>query len=113
MQHGGVSSTPHQDFARLAEQCFAQLLAVLDANDPDELEADLFGGVLRISFPDGRNCVLNRQSAASQIWMAEGATAWHFALGPSGQWEDTKGRGSLQAVLAEVLSRRLGRQVRF
>ena len=108
-----MSDTPNLDFARLAEQCFAQLLAVLDSFDPDELEADVSGGVLRINFPDGRNCILNRQSAANQIWMAQGATAWHFVMGPSGRWEDTKGRGSLHGILGEVLSGRLGRPVRF
>lgn len=97
---------------RAAEQCLQRLVGALDEFDPDELEADLAGGVLRITFPDGRNCILNRQSAAKQIWMAEGATAWHFAQ-EAGDWLDTKGRGSLHALLAEVLTRRLGRPVQL
>lgn len=97
-------------FARAADEFLQQLISALDAFDPDEFEADLAGGVLRISFPDGRNCILNRQSAARQIWMAEGATAWHFAQ-DGGEWLDTKGRGSLRLLLAEVLTRKLGRPV--
>jgi CyaY protein len=70
--------------------------------------------VLRITFADRRNCILNRQSAASQIWLAEGASAWHFALDPdSRSWSDTKGRGELNKILAEVLTRRLGRPIRL
>jgi len=100
------------EFSHRAEQCLASLQAALDGFDPDELEADLVGGVLRLAFADGRNCILNRQTAAHQIWLAEGASAWHFAFDPaSGQWMDTKGRGELRAILSEILMRRLGRIV--
>jgi iron donor protein CyaY len=99
------------DFAAHADQCLKWLVARLDRFDPDELEADVAGGVVRISFPDGRNCIVNRQAAVQQIWMAEGATAWHFERQPGGDWVDTKGRGTLPAVLAGVLSRRLGRAI--
>jgi CyaY protein len=85
---------------------------VLDAFDPDELEADLSGGVLRISFPDGRNCIANRQAAVGQLWLAEGSTAWHFAYDEAAKaWLDTKGGGELNQVLATVLTRKLGRPV--
>jgi len=99
------------DFLLHADACLGQLVKTLDAFDPDELEADLAGGVLRIAFPDGRICILNRQAAASQIWLAEGASAWHFTRGPQGEWVDTKGRGTLPSILSSVLSRRLGRAV--
>lgn len=89
-----------------------QVQARLDSFDPDELEADLAGGVLRIAFADGRNCIMNRQSAANQIWLAEGASAWHFEFDPvRNEWLDTKGRGELPRILADILSRRLGRPV--
>ena len=101
-----------QEFLQHAEACMQAILAKLDAFDPDELEADLSAGVLRITFADSRNCILNRQSAAHQIWLAEGASAWHFARDPvSGAWNDTKGRGGLPQILNGILSRRLGRAV--
>ncbi len=101
-----------QDFLIRAEAAMRAVLTALDGFDPDELEADLAGGVLRITFADQRSCIMNRQSAANQLWLAEGATAWHFEYAPaSGAWLDTKGRGELRAVLGEVVSRRLGRSV--
>ena len=88
------------------------ILTKLDAFDPDELEADLSAGVLRITFADSRNCILNRQSAANQIWLAEGASAWHFTRDPvSEAWNDTKGRGELLQILNGIVSRRLGRTI--
>ncbi|MBL9079239.1 MAG: iron donor protein CyaY [Planctomycetes bacterium] len=102
------------DYQQRADACLQDLVTRLDGFDPDELEADLAGGVLKIAFADGRNCIVNRQAAAEQIWMAEGATAWHFAFDPAQQsWQDTKGRGELRQVLGGVLTRRLGRDVRL
>lgn len=102
-----------QQFLRQAEECMAGLLRRLDEIDPDELEADSAAGVIKMRFADGKVCVLNRQSAAHQLWLAEGATAWHFVREASGAWTDTKGRGSLNAVLSELVSRKLGREIKF
>ena len=100
------------DFLARSEACLAAIQAAVDDFDPDELEADYAGGVLRIAFADGRQCILNRQAAACQIWLAEGASAWHFAFDPQqGRWLDTKDRGELHAILAAILSRRLGRTI--
>jgi CyaY protein len=106
------SSASDIAFLQRADSYMADLQRQLDAFDPDELEADLALGVLKITFADGRKCIMNRQTAAHQIWLAEGASAWHFTFAPdTGQWLDTKGRGSLVAVLADILSRRLGRAI--
>ncbi len=109
-----MANAADQEFLQHAETFMRGILARLDAFDPDEVDADLSAGVLKIAFADGRNCVLNRQSAAHQIWLAEGASAWHFVRNPiSGEWNDTKGRGDLNRILAEIVSRRLGRAVRL
>ncbi len=68
-------------------------------------------GVLTMEFADGSRAILNRQTAAHQIWLAQGATAWHFAPDEEGEWADTKGRGKLIDVLREVLAAKLGRPV--
>jgi CyaY protein len=110
--HPGMSSDNDQEFLQLAETLMQDLLARLDTLDPDELEADSAAGVVKMTFADGGICVLNRQTAAHQMWLAEGATAWHFEREPAtGTWLDTKGRGTLNAVLSEVISRRLGRTI--
>ncbi|MBL8738937.1 MAG: iron donor protein CyaY [Planctomycetes bacterium] len=107
-----MSTERHHDFQHAADALLRRVLARLDTFDPDELEADLASGVLRITFADRKNCILNRQSAANQIWLAEGASAWHFAQEQtSGRWLDTKGRGDVDTILAEILSRRLGRPI--
>ncbi|MCA8978239.1 MAG: iron donor protein CyaY [Planctomycetes bacterium] len=110
-----ANTAPHDpDFDAHSQACLTGLLDALDAFDPDELEADLAAGVLKIQFADGKVCILNRQSAASQIWLAEGAQAWHFSFDPDqGDWLDTKGRGKLEDILSETVSARLGRPIRL
>jgi len=107
-----MSSENDHEFLQLAETLMQKLLAQLDTFDPDELEADAASGVIKMAFADGGICVLNRQTAAHQMWLAEGATAWHFERdAASNTWVDTKGRGTLTSVLSEILSRRLARKI--
>jgi CyaY protein len=107
-----MSSDNDQQFLQRAEALMQALLTKFDTFDPDELEADSAAGVIKMAFADGRICVLNRQTAAHQMWLAEGATAWHFERdAATDTWMDTKGRGSLAAVLSEIISKRLGRTV--
>ena len=100
------------EFQKEADRFMAGMLDALEAFDPDQLDADLAMGVLSVEFDDGSKCIMNRQTAAHQIWLAHGASAWHFARDPaSGHWLDTKGRGRLEEIFADVLSRRLGRRI--
>ena len=100
------------EFTTVADQFMEKLLDALDEFDPDDVDAQLSMGVLTMEFQDGSKCVMNRQTAAHQIWLAEGATAWHFDKDETTEtWIDTKGRGEIRAVLSEVLSRRLERAV--
>jgi len=99
-------------FLSRADRLVDDLVARVDRLDPDELEAEEAQGVLKITFADGTKCVLNRQSAAQQVWLAEGASAWHFAFDASrGQWLDTKARGELKSILGAVIAQKLGRAV--
>ena len=102
--------TTDLEFTTAADEFMAQVFETLADLDPDELDVDLAMGVLTMEFADGTKCIMNRQTAAHQIWLAHRATAWHFAL-EQGQWLDTKGRGELAVVLASLLGERLARQI--
>jgi len=104
------SSDRDSVYLQRVDELLAALTAQFDDFDPDELEAETAEGVVTLTFADGSRCVLNRQAAASQVWLAAGATAWHFVFdSASDQWVDTKGRGDLQAILSEVIEQKLGR----
>ena len=106
-----MATTDHE-FTKQADAFMADMLEALDELDPDELDCTLAMGVLTMEFADGTKCIMNRQTAAHQIWLAYGATAWHFDFDPEqGQWMDTKGRGPLRAVLAQTLGAKLGQEI--
>ena len=99
-------------FAKQADLAMEAIYEVLATIDPDELDVDLAMGVLSMEFADGSKCIMNRQTAAHQIWLAQGASAWHFAQEKEVEaWVDTKGRGELREILNEVLSTKLGHPI--
>ncbi|HLU37992.1 MAG TPA: iron donor protein CyaY [Planctomycetota bacterium] len=103
---------PDHDFVAAADAVMRDLFTRLCEFDPDEVDCDLAMGVLTMQFADGKKFVLNRQSAASQIWLAHGVSAYHFARDPqTGRWLDTKGRGELRELLARAIGEKLGRPV--
>lgn len=101
-----------QEFGKAADAFMTRILEQLDEIDPDELDTDLAMGVLSMEFGDGSKCIMNRQTAAHQIWLAQGATAWHFGWDEEQRaWVDTKGRGRLESVLTEVLTNKIGHPI--
>jgi CyaY protein len=105
-------STNAHEFVKAADRLMQSIYDRLAEFDPDEVDSDLAMGVLSMVFADGKKFILNRQAAASQIWLAHGVTAYHFAQDPeSGAWLDTKGRGELRQILAHAIGDKLGREV--
>lgn len=106
--------TTDLEFAKQADQFMERIMQALTEFDPDELDPDLAMGVLTMEFADGSKCIMNRQTAAHQIWLAVGVSAWHFAHDPaSGAWLSTKTGDRLEDVLAAALTERLGRPVQL
>ena len=78
-----------------------------------ELDFEPADGVVKLIFADGTVFVLNRQTAADQMWLAAGARAWHYDYDDaSGTWLDDKEGGELFARIGETVSKKLGREVR-
>ncbi|MCU0658176.1 MAG: iron donor protein CyaY [Polyangiaceae bacterium] len=97
-------------FDLLADQTLRRILGALDALD---VEAELELGVLKISFEDGPDYVVNSHRAARQIWMAAERTAWHFDPSEDGaRWVSSKPpHEELTAALEGVLSKKLRRSI--
>lgn len=65
-------------FLALADDVIGRVENWLMDFDPDEVDFTSADGVIKIQFPDGRTYVLNRQTAADQMWYAAGVRAWHY-----------------------------------
>ena len=80
----------------------------------DDLDVALSGDVLTLAFSTGERFVINAHSAAEQIWMAAGTTAWHFDfVADREQWIARKTNDELMATVAKVVGDKLGEVVRL
>ncbi len=67
-------------------------------------------GVLELEFADGSRIVVNRHSAARQIWVAARSGGYHFRWDGS-NWVDTREGGELLAALSKLVSEQSNRAV--
>jgi CyaY protein len=101
-----------QDFLRRADECLARAAERLEAFDPDEVDFSTSDGVVSIEFPDGVRYILNRQTAADQMWLAAGARAWHYGWDAGrGAWLDDRDGHELFERLSRAISAKIGREV--
>ncbi len=85
---------------------------VLGDLEHELLDVNLAGDVLTLAFEDGGKFVINAHSAAEQIWMAAGTSAWHFDLvSEDERWIASKTNDELMATVARVVGERLGEAV--
>ncbi len=99
-------------FRELAAEAIERVRAVVDAEDPDVVEAVLEAGVLKVQFPNGQPFVLNLQPPIRELWLAADRAAWHFRYDGS-RWIDKKHGDELFAVLREQCAGKLGRELSF
>ncbi|MBM3991417.1 MAG: iron donor protein CyaY [Planctomycetes bacterium] len=100
------------NYTQRVDACLARVATWLEAFDPDELDYGTTDGVVSLQFPDGARFVLNRQSAASQVWFAAGARAWHYNWDDAqSTWVDDRDGHALFANIARVVSQKLQRTV--
>ena len=70
------------------------------------------GGVIEIELDGGSKIIINRHSAAREIWVAARSGGFHFRR-DNGAWRDTRSGAELFVALSELLSGELGRGVRL
>jgi CyaY protein len=103
-----------QEFLRRADECLERVVDALADVDPDEVEASPGDGVLTLEFADRQRFVLNRQTAANQMWFAAGARAWHFDWdGARSAWVDDKEGRELYALVSDAIATKLGRALKL
>jgi len=101
-----------ETFLQRADACLQRIADWLEDFDPDELDFAPTDGVVTLEFADKTRFVLNRQTAASQMWFAAGARAWHYDWSADdSSWRCDKDGHELFARVAEVVSEKLGRRV--
>lgn len=91
------------EFELLAD---ATLAALERAIDKVELDVDVQtkgAGVLEIEFADGSKLIVNRHTAAREIWVAAKSGGFHFRRADNA-WRDTRDGTELFAALSRLVS---------
>ncbi len=98
-----------QEFSRRSSTALEHIDNTLGNAEFDTLDLQLAGDVLTLSFGDGARFIINAHSAARQIWMAAGTTAWHFDFDEaSGRWIAHRTGDELMHTVAQVVGQKLG-----
>ena len=106
----GVKQMDEAAFNALAEAELARIEHALEAFEDDiELEVQA-GGVLELEFENGSKVVINRHTAAREIWVAAKSGGFHFRP-EGGRWLGTRDGVDLHAALTRVLSEQAGRRI--
>jgi CyaY protein len=94
----------------LAESALQQVRQALDAsaaNADVEMKGD---GVIEVEFENDSKMVINRHSAAKEIWVAARAGGFHFRW-DGAAWRDTRDGTELFASLSKLVSAQGGEPV--
>jgi CyaY protein len=100
------------EFEALAGAALEKIEHALEASGVEadfELKA---GGILEIEFDDGSKIIVNRHSAAREIWVAARSGGFHFRWDGSA-WRDTRNGSELFAALSQLVSQQGGQPVRL
>lgn len=98
------------EFNALAEAELGLIEAAFEAADLDIDQQP--GGVLQVEFDDGSQMIINRHSAAREIWVAARQGGFHFHLKEAG-WIAARDGSELWQRLETLASAQAGRAVRL
>ena len=104
---GTKGPTSFSTSRRIGEPRFAaryKLLEALDAPLDWEMKP---GGILELEFEDGSKIIINRHSAAREIWVAARSGGFHFRP-DAGHWVGTRDGIELFAALSRLMSQQAG-----
>jgi len=109
-----IATIDEQTFLRLADAQLTRVEAALErAIEADEVDLDVelkAGGVMELECANGSKIIINRHSAAREIWIAARSGGYHFAYNGSA-WVAAKDGSELTDVLARCIAEQTGRVI--
>jgi CyaY protein len=98
------------EFDSLADAMLERIARAVEESGADCDCEPKGSGVLELEFADGTRIIVNRHSAARQIWVAARSGGYHFRWNGS-DWVDTREGGELLAALSKLVTEQSGRAV--
>ena len=98
------------DFNALADAELGRLENLLEHCGADFDYEVKPGGVLELEFDNGTKIIVNRHTAAREIWLAAKSGGFHFRP-VGGRWLGTRDEADFYAVLSRCMSEQSGESV--
>ena len=98
------------EFNALADAMLARIEAALEACDIDFDFETKPGGVLELEFENGSKIIINRHTAAREIWVAAKSGGYHFRA-EGERWIGTRDGEELLAAIARCMGEQSGESV--
>lgn len=98
------------------DQIDATLLAIEEAIDESgaDLDYETANGILTLTCPNDSVVIINRQAAASQLWVAAKSGGFHFDyVVEQSQWQRDSDQEPLAQLLARVVKEQSDEDVDF
>jgi len=95
------------EFDALAGAALSALERAFEASAPDADVQAKGEGLIEIEFEDGSKMVINRHTAAREIWVAARQGGFHFRHDGS-EWRDTRDGAELFAAVSLLASQQAG-----
>jgi CyaY protein len=100
------------EFEALADAAIAAVERAIEACAVDADVETKGAGVLQLEFADGARIIINRHSAAREIWVAAPSGGFHFRYDGS-RWRDTRNGPDLFAALSQLVQAQGGAPLVF
>ncbi|WP_369309089.1 iron donor protein CyaY [Providencia rettgeri] len=92
------------EFHQRAETLLSTIEEHLDHYDGDaDIDCEINGGVMTLSFEDGSKIIINKQEAFHQIWLATKQGGYHYDY-QDGHWICDRSGHEFKAKLAEAIA---------
>ena len=98
------------EFNRLADTALKQIETALENSGADLDFSMVSSGVLEIELDDGSKIIVNRHSAAQEVWVAARSGGFHFRW-DGVCWRDTRDGAELLEKLSALASQQSGEAV--
>lgn len=105
-----MTELSEQEFNKLADETLVRIERAVESCGIDADVQLKEGGVLEIEFDNGSKIIVNRHSAAKEIWVAARSGGHHFRY-TEGTWRHTRQGTELFAALSGDLSLQSGESV--
>ena len=101
------------EFHRICDGLWSTIEERLDDWDGDsDIDCEINGGVLSLSFENRSKIIINRQEPLHQVWLATKSGGYHFNL-KDDKWICDRSGAEFWALLEEACTQQAGEPVSF